>query len=221
MLWRVAAKALADTQLRAPFNGRIARRLVDDFANVQAKEPVLVLQDESSLEMRVNIAERDWIRADMSVGKEELTRRIKPRVEIGSLPGRFLPAFVKELSTVADPVTRTYEVTFGFDSPSDANISPGMTGKVIADRYTVNTTNENIGTMIPAAAIVADDNNNPFVWLINDTSMTVSPRSITLGEMSSENVRVTDGLYSGDRIAVSGVNSLVDGMPVRELDARQ
>ncbi len=37
---RVAAKALADTQLRAPFNGRIARRLVDDFANVQANGQV-------------------------------------------------------------------------------------------------------------------------------------------------------------------------------------
>jgi RND family efflux transporter MFP subunit len=218
---RVAAKALEDTELRAPFAGRIARRLVDDFANVQAKEPVLVLQDSSSLELRVNVAERDWVRGDMTVGKEELTRRINPRVEIGSVPGRFLPAYIKEVSNVADPATRTYQVTVGFESPSDFNVSPGMTGRVIADRYTVNRQNQGGGISVPAGAVVADDDNNPFVWLVNAGSMTVSRRTVTLGEVSSGSVSVIDGLSSGDRIAVSGVNSLVDGMPVRELEERR
>jgi len=38
----IAEKALQDTELRAPFAGRIARRLVDDFANVRPKETVMV-----------------------------------------------------------------------------------------------------------------------------------------------------------------------------------
>jgi hypothetical protein len=31
---------------------------------------------------------------------------------------------------------------------------------------------------------------------------------------------VTDGLAAGDRVAISGVNSLTEGMLVREMDAR-
>ena len=51
----VAQKALDDTELRAPFGGRISERSVDDFANVNAKQTVMVLQDESSLELRVDV----------------------------------------------------------------------------------------------------------------------------------------------------------------------
>ena len=56
---RQAEKAVEDTLLRAPFDGLVARKLVEDFANVQAKEPVLILQDISQLEVEVSVPERD------------------------------------------------------------------------------------------------------------------------------------------------------------------
>jgi multidrug resistance efflux pump len=56
---RVSQKAVEDTVLRAPFDGVMARKLVEDFANVNAKEPVLVFQDTSHLEIQINIPERD------------------------------------------------------------------------------------------------------------------------------------------------------------------
>jgi len=217
---RVAVKALGDTQLRAPFAGRIARRLLDDFANVQAKEPVLVLQNESSLELRVNVAERDWARGDTSVGNEELTRRIKPRIVIGSHPDLEISAIVKERSNIADPVTRTYQVAFGFESPAEINVSPGMTGKVIVDLYTVIRQNETVGgaISIPSNAVVADDDNNAFVWIVDSGSSTVSRRAVSLGEVLGGEISISGGLVTGDRIAVSGVNNLSEGMLVREMD---
>jgi RND family efflux transporter MFP subunit len=213
----VAVKALQETQLQAPFAGRIARRLVDDFANVQAKQPVLLLQDESSLELRVDVAERDWARGNTSMSKEELTQVGKPRVEIASIAGRQIPAFIKEMSTTADPTTRTYAVTFGFENPSDLNISPGMTGKVIVDRRKVA---QSSAIYLPSHAVAADEQNNPFVWLIAGDPMKASRRAVSLGELSGDSVTVTGGLAAGDRVAVSGVNSLTEGMLVREMDAR-
>ena len=217
---RVAQRALQDTQLRAPFPGRIARRLVDDFATVQAKEPVLVLQDESSLEMRVNVAERDWVRADTSVGLDELTRRIEPRIIVSSRAEDNIPAFVKEISNIADPVTRTYQVTFGFSPPEAFKISPGMTGKVTVDRYTTNVENLAAGATIsvPANAVVADDDNNAFVWLVDASGASVSRQPVSLGEVFADNVRIVSGLSAGDRIAISGVNNLTEGMLVRDID---
>ena len=52
-------KALADTKLRALFDGVIARKLVTDFRTVAAGEPVLLLQDESLMEVVVDVPERD------------------------------------------------------------------------------------------------------------------------------------------------------------------
>ena len=213
----VAEKALQDTELRAPFGGRIVRRLVDDFANVRLKQPVMVLQDESSLELRVAVAERDWARGDTGIGRDELTRRINPRVEVASLRGRFFPAYVKALSNSADPVTRTYEVTFGFESPTDVNVSPGMTGKVIVDLYTENRAEGRAPVSVPSNAVIADEEGNPYVWVVDPSTMRVAKRVVEPGELSGAAVPILSGLSGGDVVVISGVNSLTDGMLVRDL----
>jgi len=214
----VAEKALQDTDLKAPFAGRIARRLVDDFANVRPKEPVLVLQDESSLELRVAVAERDWGRGDTSVPRDEMNRRINPRVEIATRRGRLIPAYIKEASNSADPVTRTYEVTFGFQSPTDFNVSPGMTGKVIVDLYTENREAGATPVSVPSNAVTADVEGNPYVWVVDPATMRVAKRAVELGELSGSAVPILSGLSGGDLVIVSGVNSLIDGMLVRDLN---
>ncbi|MDH4126381.1 MAG: efflux RND transporter periplasmic adaptor subunit [Gammaproteobacteria bacterium] len=213
----VAQKALDETRIRAPFSGRIVKRLVDDFANVGAKQPVLVLQDESSLELRVNVAERDWARGDATLALDEINRRLQPRVQIASLGGRQFPARIKELSASADPVTRTYSVTFAFETPTDVRVSPGMTGSVIVDLYTQNIQG-GTGVAIPGDAIVADETGKPFVWVVDESSMRVSKRSAEVGELSGKDAHILGGLSGGERIIVSGVNSLSDNMLVRSID---
>jgi RND family efflux transporter MFP subunit len=211
-----ARKAVEDTELKAPFGGRVARKLVDDFANVRAKQPVLILQDDSSLEIRVSVAERDWAQARPGLSNEDRNARARPRVEIASIPDRQFPARIKEIATTADPVTRTYDATFAFENPADANLSPGMTGKVILSiPQDIEIT---AGTSIPANAVMADADNNPFVWAVDPDSGQVSARTVRVGELSGDSITVIDGLQDGDRIAISGVNSLTEGMPVRELD---
>ena len=213
----VAAKALQDTELKAPFDGRIAKRLVDDFANVRPKQAVMVLQDESSLELRVAVAERDWGRGDTSVPRDELSRRINPRVEIASRRGRLFPAYIKEASNSADPVTRTYEVTFGFQTPADVNVSPGMTGKIIVDLYTENREEGATPVSVPSNAVAADVDGNPYVWVVNPATMRVTKRPVEPGELSGSAVPILSGLSGGDIVVVSGVNSLTDDMLVRDL----
>jgi len=213
---QTARKALEETELRAPFGGRVARKLVEDFANVRAKQTVLILQDESSLEMRVNVAERDWARVKPDLSNEERNARGRPRVEITAIPNRQFPAKIKEVATTADPVTRTYEATFAFDNPADTNLSPGMTGKVIVS--IPGDFDADTGLSIPASAVLADEGNNPYVWVVDPVSGQVSAKTVRVGALSGDSIHVLDGLQDGDRIAVSGVHSLTDGMPVRELE---
>jgi RND family efflux transporter MFP subunit len=213
----VAEKALQDTELRAPFGGRIAQRLVDDFANVRQKEAVMVLQDESSLELRVAVAERDWARGETGIPRDEVTRRINPRVEIASIRGRTFAAYVKEISNSADPVTRTFGITFGFENPTDVNVSPGMTGKIIVDMYTENRAEGEAPVSVPSNAVVADEDGNPFVWVVDPSTMRVAKRAVEPGEMSGSMVPILSGLSGGDVIVISGVNSLTDGMLVRDM----
>ena len=93
-----------------------------------------------------------------------------------------------------------------------------MTGMVIVDTYT--TQQEGISDIrIPAVAVVANDSGSPFVWIINDESMRAEPRSVQMGEMHGDLIVIRDGLELGEKIATAGVNTLTDGMLVREMDS--
>jgi RND family efflux transporter MFP subunit len=216
---RRAQKALDDTKLRAPFSGKVAVKLVDDFATVQVKQPVLLLQDESSLQIKVNIPEADWAKAEPGLTNEQMTDRFKPQVELAAIPNRRFIAQIEEKTSSADPVTRTYEVTLGFDRPEDLNISPGMTGKIVITVPERIWTSEFGETLIPASAVMADADNNPYVWVVPPDSNSVIRKSIEVGKLDGSEVRVLDGLAPGDQVVISGVNSLSEGMLVRQLES--
>jgi len=209
---RVAEKAVEDTVLRAPFDGIVARRLVEDFQNVQAKEPVLVVQDISLLQIMISIPERDITAGKTIRGIDEITRRAQPRVQVSSVPGREFPARVSEIATMADPITRTFQIRLVFEPPDDVTILPGMTARVIA-----NPIGEDV-VRLPSHAALSDDSGAAQVWVLDPTSMTVSRRAVQLGELTGSDVQILDGLARGDLVAVSGISHLRDGMQVRRYE---
>jgi RND family efflux transporter MFP subunit len=214
---REAQKALEDTELRAPFSGVLARRLVDDFQNVMAKQPVLILQDDSSLEIKVNVPERDLARRTTARTRpEEATARLQPRVVVTSLPDVSFPARIKELATTADEVTRTYEVTLAFATPTQYRVLPGMTAKVVVQAPAEHS-GRSAALRIPASATRTDESGEAFVWRIARDAMTAQRAPVKLGGLSGDQVAVLEGLEDGDLIAISGVHQLRDGMAVRRL----
>ncbi|MGB5261018.1 MAG: efflux RND transporter periplasmic adaptor subunit [Gammaproteobacteria bacterium] len=213
-----AQKALDDTTLKAPFSGEIATKIADNFQNVQAKEPILLIQDISSLEMDVTVPEKDFALATPGITHAERTALAQPEIVVSSFPDRRFPARFKSVSTTADPVTRTYAVTFAFENPADLNVLPGMTAKVLLHLRKGKLAEIGVsGFMVPVSAVAADEQDNAYAWRIEPDSMQVSRVAVELGPMSGDEVRVLSGLNGGDRIAISGVHHLREGMQVRPL----
>jgi RND family efflux transporter MFP subunit len=214
---REAEKAYEDTILRAPFAGIVGRKLVDDFANVLAKDPVLILQDTSELEMVVNVPERDFVGARPSERRspDELTERLQPYVVVSALPERRFPARLKEVATAADHVTRTFAVTLRFANPDDVTILPGMTAKAVV--RPVGAAADQV--LLPAHAVTADADKRPFVWVVDPDSMRVARREVAVGALvMGGQVEVVSGLANGDAVATSGVALLSEGQQVRRFE---
>ena len=212
-----ARKALADTELRAPFSGRIGRVYIDNFNNVQAKQSILLLQDLSELDIIVNVPEQDWQRAKPGLTLAQQTERARPHVTLPTFPDRRFPARITEVAAAADPVTRTFAARGRFDPPEDIVILPGMSATV-----TVNINAEDVAGLenavqVPANAVVGGNDGGSYVWMVDGDTMTVSLAPVTPGQMSGSTITILDGLSAGDRIAVSGVQHLADGMKVRQL----
>jgi len=205
-----AEKALSDTRLYAPFDGKVAGRLVETQENVTAKQPVVVFHDDSSLEVKASFPETDYLRIRDLGGTKEMTANLKPRIVVSAAGDQPFDAFVKELRNTADPVTRTYEVTLGFKPPEGLSVTSGMTAKVV-----ISLSGPAGAIRIPAAAVVADSESQSKVWVFDETTGTVSGRTVEVGQISGDEIEVLEGLQNGDRVAILGASNLSEGMKVR------
>jgi len=211
-----ARKAFSDTELRAPFSGRIGRTYVDNFNNIQAKQPILLLQDLTQLDVIVNIPEQDWLRAKPGLTLAQQSERVSPQVSLSAIPERTFLARITEVASAADPVTRTFSARARFDPPDDIIILPGMSATVTV-RVAADIAGVKGALFIPANAIIGGNDGGSYVWKIDGESMKVRLSPVTAGQLSGSEIAILDGLSSGDRIAVSGIQQLAEGMQVREL----
>lgn len=211
---RIATKALEDTRLRAIFDGVIARKLVTDFRNVAAREPVLLLQDESLMEVVVDVPERDLAGGRNDLDLERFNAQAKPVVELSALPGRQFPVKLTELATAADPNTRTFRATFSMAKPEGISVLAGMTAKLI---MTGLKTTRDEDYLLPVGSVVGDSDGSPFVWVVDEESMKVSKQPVKAGAITGDRIVVQEGLDGGQAIAMSGVHLLTEGMEVTEL----
>lgn len=212
---RRAEKAVEDTVLKAPYSGRVARKLVEDFANVQAKQPILAFHSDDAMEMEIQVPESVWVRTARIDSLDDVDFNTHIRVLLSALPEEPIAARLSAFSTAADPVTRTFSATVEFDPPAGLGVSPGMTGHVALD---LPADMADAGPYIPAGAVVAAADNSPYVWRYHPDSGAVQKRKVVLGKLSGELVQVPSGLEVGDRIAVSGVHTLAEGDLVRPLE---
>jgi RND family efflux transporter MFP subunit len=212
-----AKKAVDDTVLRAPFDGSVSRRLVEVFENVQAKEPVLIVENLDRVEVEINVPERDMLSRESGTvtGEEleEISRRVAPMVSLSAMPDVEFPGTLSEVATRADPATRTFAVRIAFNPPSDTSLLPGMTARV-SGRF-----QGNAPVKVPVSALAADPESEATVWIVDPDTMTVSARVVGLGQMAGDEVEIVSGVEPGDMIAVTGATQLAEGMQVSRFGA--
>lgn len=197
---------LADATLRAPFDGIIARRDIENFTNVQAGSKVVLLQKLSTVIMEFDVPGADVIRFS---GSDNVTSK----VTIDALPGADFDAELVEFSTEADASTQTYRGRVAVVIPHGSSVLPGMVGHVTG------TKNEYTAAIVsvPLTAVAANSDGSSYVWVLNESNNKVTKQVITLGDTSGARVAVSDGLTGGETIVTAGVTQLQDGIAVRPI----
>ena len=204
-----AKDQLSYTYLRAPFSGVISRRYVDNYQEVRAKQPIVSLDDISSLEILVDVPEIVMA----SVRKSGPTKVV---AEFAAAPGRQFPLTIKEYATRADPRTQTYQVTLQMPRPKGINILPGMTATVHGSPPVEQKGDDRF--VVPAIAVFADEAGTSHVWVVDKDAMKVNKRKVTTGDLTgTDSIQILEGLQSGEKIAITGVAQLREGMQVRDL----
>jgi len=204
-----ASNKLLDTSLKAPFDGVISKRFVENFQKVQAKEAIANLQDTTRIEILIDVPE--LLMANMKKVEEQLI--VHGRFE--SIPGKEYELTLKEYSTQADPSTQTYRVVLLMDQPAEAKILPGMTATVSSKTLSgVDLTKPTI--IIPAIAVMDAPGDKPFVWLLDTDKSTVHKTMVSIGPLKgTADISIETGLTGGETIIVAGLTQLEEGQKVR------
>ncbi|WP_199611684.1 efflux RND transporter periplasmic adaptor subunit [Flocculibacter collagenilyticus] len=202
-----AKKNLQYTELKAPFDGEIARTYVENFENVVAKQTVLDLQTIEQIDVAIQVPENIMANVKKGTGYQ-------PNIIFDSFPNKVFKGTLKEWDTKSDPVTNTFRVVFSLKRPQDLNILPGMTANLKANMSEVVTTEKRF-VIVPSTAIFTDtENKKHYLWVVNEQSK-AEKRQVEIGELHDAGVEILSGVVGGDIVVAAGVNNIEEGMELR------
>ena len=135
-------------------------------------------------------------------------------VILEAAPDSRIEATFKEADLLADTASQTYGVTLTFAPPPNLVILPGMNATLELDSARRSETTAANRKSVPLSAI-SSDGASTYVWVVDEDSMTVSRREVTVAEGVGEFAIVTEGLTAGETIATAGAAFLAEGMQVR------
>lgn len=220
-----AQQDLDYTELRAPFDGVIGRREVENFEDVLAKQTIFRFQNVANLDILIDLPESlvrsiapdEGDREDFPGSQAD--RSIPSFASFEGRPGMRFPLTVKEVATKADPQTQTFRITLTMPQPAEFRVLPGMTSNVQVDFS--NVIAADFSKWVPLTAVQADGSLDALVWKIDPDTMTVNSHPVKIGRMRGRTIEVTDGLYGGEEIVSVGAPYLSEGMRVTRMEQRE
>lgn len=203
---RRAQDTISYTQLRAPFDGVIARNNYDQFEQVLPGVEVFTVHNPNQLEVSVDVPENlihhfsndqqakiSWYNAD--------THLSASAIEIGTLP---------------HPIKQTYTVTFNIDAASlKDNDIHALPGKAVTLTTQLGKTSEDF--CLPYSALVAQGETQ-YVYVVKALKSQQTPVEIT--SLGADSACVKAALAAGDHVVISGAAYLQDKQSISSIQVK-
>jgi len=199
----LARSQLGYTTLVVPANGTIAEVLVEENENVSRGVPVVVLNSDSDLEVKVSVPE---------ILISEVDKRDRVSVSFDAIPGEYFRGYVSEVGVTGEEGS-TFLVTVELAQTPDA-LRSGMTAEVLFKFPDYRNMNK---ILIPTMAIMSRGGEHHLFVIKPETETVgvVEKRAVTVGGITNEGLEIIDGLSDGELIVTAGLRSMGEGQRVR------
>lgn len=205
-----AQDQLSYTSLSAPFSGMVAKVDIENYQMLQASQVVMTLQDNKQFDITFNVPESyvfNLASLNLKSNQEKYTVKFNGCDE-------YFAATFKEMSTVINNGSQTYQIILSFTPPENLSILPGMSAQV--------TVNENANdhpiTILPLTAIVHDEQTQQdYVWVYQAQTQTLKKSPVVLGKIRTKGTEVLSGLTQGDQVVAVGANAINEDTKVSPL----
>jgi RND family efflux transporter MFP subunit len=193
---KLADRQLRDASIRAPFDGYVQQRMVSLGELVKAQMPVMTVVRVNPLKLRSEIPERmaPWIKVGQPLS-----------LTVDAFPDRRFDATVSRISPAVTTQTRTFAFEALAPNPG-ALLKPGTFARVRLETSLV----EQVKT-IPYAAMQYRYGVYRAFSVEGDR---LEAHELKTGDRVGDRMEILDGLNTGDRVALTDVDTLTDGMKV-------
>jgi membrane fusion protein (multidrug efflux system) len=186
----------AKTGVASPLTGVVAQLLVEPGEFVGPGTPLAVIEDTEEVLVVVEVADRDVVRLRPLQVVEATT---------DAYQGRVFQGVIERVGSVANPVTRSFEVEARIGNPESELRSGMITSiRILLDKRRC--------LVVPAAALLDEREGEARVLLVsNGTARSVE---VGIGNRQDRDVELVQGLAEGDEIVVYGHDQVRDGQSV-------
>jgi membrane fusion protein, multidrug efflux system len=204
--------------IKSPIKGIVGSRIftVGNFVPAgSGGTEITKISTVDPIELRFGVSEKEYLEwaEDISVllakpleQRDEDFELIRADGKVHPYKGRLFAA-----DRAVDPNTGTIRITAIFPNPGNI-LRPGQFARV---RLKVD---ERIGALLVAQRAVVEMQGKNFVWVVDDANK-ASMRSVTVGPRIGSDWIIDDGLKTGDRVVVEGLQMLTDGGSVQPTTA--
>ena len=196
-----AQKAVGDTNVLAPISGYVAERTADLGEFISPNTPnakIATIVRTSTLRVRIDVPEQDIAKISTGQGVS---------VQTSSWPDRNFAGVVVRISPSLNATARTLIVEAEIQNV-DGLLKPGQFATV-----RITQSKPEPAVMIPVRAVktVGDANS---VFVVKDG--VARETFVQLGLLENDQIQVKSGVIEGDRVVVSELGQLTDGVFVRQ-----
>lgn len=174
--------------IRSPIAGTLVEKLIS---------PGQLLQANTTAAFTVADLSRVWVMAqifDSDIATVGVGDHAQVMTGIGS---KSFSGTVDNIAALVNPDTRSVAVRVVVPNPGD------FLKKQMYVRVLIEARPESIGLLVPVSAILRDEENLPFVYVVQPDG-SFARRGVTLGYRSGDQYDIAAGLKAGDRIVVDG-----------------
>ncbi len=184
---RSGGSAPIEAIIRAPISGTVVEKLISPGQLLAAgSTPTFTIADLRTMWINTSVFDPDL--KDVTVGQ---TAEIITDASPVSIPGR-----VDYVAALVDPGSKAVSVRI---------VAPNNNLVLRRDmfvRVRIKSAHEHSGLLVPAAAVLRDEQNLPFVYVANGNDFV--RRRIELGSRIDDHYEVASGLKPGDQVAGDG-----------------
>ncbi|MEI8703890.1 efflux RND transporter periplasmic adaptor subunit [Pseudoalteromonas sp. B62] len=185
----------------APYNGQVINKTANLAQTVNANQEILEIQTDSELrEVTISVPE-----SLINLFSQGMSAQIEfSALSSTAVSGKVVRIGKQALGMAAFPVTILLS-----DVP-EALVN-GMTASVSID---FRITNNALTLTIPRSSLVPDNNNEYYVFVVDEEANHVRKRSVNLEKLSNEFALVNSGVSAGEIIIAKGAIFLSEGQSI-------